>query len=138
MTALSITAANVAWQSGPILTDQIAGEAFAAGAILYKSDAGTWLKAQCDGTAVEAGSNDIGMALATADAAAARVSIARPDAIVALGTSTKGVVYCIGPTAGALNPVADIVSTNKVTVAALGIGTSQVQLCRVYNPGAVL
>lgn len=138
MVALSITAANVAWQSGPVATDQVAGEAFAAGAMLYRSAAGTWLKAQCDGTAIEAGSDNIGMALATADAAGARVSVALPGAVVTVGTGTAGVVYCIGATAGALNPVADLTSTNKVTVAALGIGSSKLQLCRDYNAGAVL
>jgi hypothetical protein len=40
MAALSITAANVAWVSGPIDKDCIAGEAFNAGAIVYLANDG--------------------------------------------------------------------------------------------------
>lgn len=138
MTALSITAASVLLYSGTPLIDQVAGEAFVAGAVVYKSAAGTWLKAQCDGTAIEAGSDSLGIALGTADVAGARVSIASDGCVVTLGTGTAGVVYCPGATAGALNPVADLSSTHKVTPFALGIGSSRVQLMRNYNAGAVL
>lgn len=139
MAALSITAANVVWQSGPVLGDQIAGEAFAAGACVYKSNVtGKWLKAQCDGTALEAGSEALGIALATADADGSRVSIAVDGAVVSLGAGTAGVLYCPGATAGALNPIADLTSTNKVTPIALGIGSNKVQVGRIYNAGAVL
>ncbi len=139
MVALTITKANVSWVSGPIAADQLAGEAFDAGDAVYqKASDSKWYKAQCDGTPEEAGSEANGMALATADAANARVSIARSGAIVAIGTGTAGVVYCLGATAGDLVPVADLVSTNKVTVAAIGIGSSRVQLGRLYNAGAVL
>ena len=138
MAALTITAASVQWQSGPIAQDQIAGEAFAAGALVYRAANGTWLKAQCDGTAIEAGSEELGMALATADAANARVSIALPTATISIGTGTAGVIYCPGRTAGTLIPSADLASTDKVTVAALGIGSSKVYLTRVYNAGSAL
>lgn len=137
MTALSITAANVVLESGPVEAG-IAGEAFVAGAILYRADNGRWLKAQCDGTAIEAGANALGLALATADAALARVQVAVDGAVVAIGTGTAGVVYCPGATAGALNPVADLTSTNKVTVAAIGCGTNRIKLGRLYNAGSVL
>ena len=138
MAALTITAANVAWISGPIAEDQVAGEAFAAGALVYLSASGTWLKAQCDGTAIEAGSNNLGMALATADAAGARVSIALPGAIVSVGTGTAGIVYVPGTTAGTYIPTADLASTNKVTVAALCIGSGDLLLMWAYNAGAVI
>lgn len=139
MAALSITAANVALVSGPVRGDQIAGEAFAAGAAVYLSSADSkWRKAQCDGTALEAGSEEVGIALGSADAANARVSIATPGAVVSVGTGTAGVIYCFGRTAGTYIPVADLASTDKVTVAALGIGSNQLQLARAYNAGAVL
>lgn len=138
MTALTITASDVIWQSGPIKSDQVAGEAFAAGASVYLADNGKWYKAQCDGTAIEAGANNIGMALASADVAGARISVALPGAIVAVGTGTAGIAYGPGTTAGIYLPTADLGSTNKVTLAALGVGTNQLLLCRVYNAGAVL
>jgi len=138
MAALSIAAASVVYQSGPVATDQLAGEAFIAGAAVYQANNGTWLKAQCDGTAIEAGANNTGMALATADAANARVSIALPGAEVTVGTGTAGVVYVIARNAGSFTPVADMLSTDKVTPVAIGIGSSKLQLTRVYNAGSVL
>lgn len=137
MTALTITAANVILESGPVEAG-IAGEAFAAGACVYRADNGRWLKAQCDGTAVEAGANELGMALATADVALARVQIALPGAVVAVGTGTAGVVYVPGDTAGSYMPVADANSTDKVTVAAIGCGTNRLKLGRLYNAGSAL
>lgn len=138
MTALSITPANVVWQSGPILGDQIGGEAFDAGAAVYLAANGKWMKSQCDGTAIEAGSENLGIALGSCDGDGGRISVAVPGAVVSLGTGTAGVVYCPGTTAGALNPIADLASTNKVTPLALGIGSNKVMLFRAYNAGGVL
>lgn len=137
-TALTITAASVSLDSGPF-DNGIAGEAFAAGAVVYqRASDSKWLKAQCDGTAEEAGNVDIGVALATADAANARVAIAKPGAVLSLGTGTAAVVYLPGRTAGSLIPSADLASTDKATIAAIGIGSSKVLLTRVYNAGAVV
>ncbi len=138
MAALTISAASVAYVSGPKGVDEIAGEAFAAGAMVYLAANGKWLKAQADGTAIEAGSEGTAMALATADAADARVSLALPGAIVSVGTGTAGVVYTLGAVAGELDPVADNVSTEKVTPSALGIGSNKLLLMRAYNAGSVL
>lgn len=139
MTALTITKANVALVSGTPQGDQIAGEAFDAGDMVYfRTTDSKWLKAQGDGTAAEAGAGGIGMALATADAAGARVTIARAGCIVSIGTGTAGVVYVLGDTAGDLMPVADAGSTDKVTVAAIGIGSNQIKLAEVYHSGSAL
>lgn len=138
-TALSITAANVSLDSGPRESDQIAGEAFAAGAVVYlKASDGKWYKAQSDGTAEEAGSVDIGLALSTADAAGARLSIAKAGAVVSLGTGTAAVAYFVGRTAGAIIPAADLASTDKATLIGLGIGTNKLLLTRLYHSGAVV
>ncbi len=137
-TALSITAANVSLVSGPHDSDQIAGEAFIAGAVVYqKSTDFKWYKAQSDGTAEEAGSVDLGIALATADAAGARITIAKTGAIVALGTSTAGTFYAISRTAGSIIPVADLASTDKATMVGLGIGTNQMLINRLYSSTSV-
>lgn len=139
MAAITITAANVAWVSGPVLSDQIAGGAFTAGQVIYQADNGTWLKAQGDGTAIEAGSNNLGVALFTSDAAGARGSVAIDDAIVSYGAVlTAGIVYMIGDTAGSIYPTADAGSTDKVTVLGLAISTSQLKIKRIYHAGAVI
>ena len=78
------------------------------------------------------------MLLATGDAANARVSIARPGAIVSVGTGTAGVVYTLVDWLGAIGPVADCASGDKVTVVGPGIGSNKLQLCWDYNAGCVL
>ncbi len=138
MAALTISAASVAWVSGPTKIDQIAGEAFVAGQMVYLAANGKWLKTQSDGTAIEAGSLGTAMALATADAVNARVTLAMPGAIVGVGTGTAGVVYTLAPVVGELDPVADNASNEDITPSALGIGSSQLLLMRAYNAGAVL
>jgi hypothetical protein len=137
MTALTISAASVAWVSGPKASDQVAGEAFDAGANIYFAANGKWMKAQADGTAIEAGSENLGMALASADADGARISVALPGSIVSVGAGTAGVIYVVGTSAGVMLPAADLAS-GKVTVAAIGIGTNKLLLARDYNAGAVL
>ena len=138
-TALTITAANVSHDSGPRDSDQPAGEAFAAGAAVYrKASDGRWYKAQCDGTPEEAGGEDTGVALATADAAGARVSIAKAGSVVSLGTGTAGTAYFIGRTAGAIIPAADLAQTDKATLLGLGIGSNKLLLGRLYHAGAVV
>lgn len=139
MTALTITKANVAFVEGILKPGEIAGEAFDAGDMVYlKASDSRWYKAQCDGTPEEAGAIGLAMALATADAAGARVGLAMPDSIVSIGAGVAGVLYVVGTVAGDLMPIADAASTNKVTPAALGIGSNKVRLCHVYNVGAVL
>lgn len=138
MAALTITSLNVILQSGVPYGDQISGEAFNAGALIIRADNNLWYKGQCDGTVTEAGSNDIGIALASVGAFGQRLSVAGPGCIVALGTGTSGIVYCIGVTQGQLVPHADLVSTNSVTICALGIGANKVLLVRGYNGGAIL
>lgn len=140
MTALSITAANVAWVSGPIDEGCVAGAAFVAGAEVYLAANGRWLNAQADGSAIEAGQYGIGMALFTADAAGARGSIARPGAIVTIAASglTPGVPYFVGNTAGSLDPLADLGSNDKVTFAGMLISATQIKLGYLYDAGSVV
>lgn len=138
MAALSITAANVALVSGPETPDQIAGAAFVAGtAVYFDPTTGRWSKAVCNGTATQAGLYGLGIALATADAAGARVSIARAGAIVALGAGVSGTTYHVGSTAGAINPAADITTGMNSVPLAHAIGSNNVMLLPGYD-GAVV
>jgi hypothetical protein len=97
------------------------------------------LKAQGDGTAVQAGANNVGIALATADAVGARVSIASDGCIVSYGAVlTAGLIYIVGDTAGSVYPSADAGTADKVTVIGLAISTSQLKIQRIYHAGAVI
>lgn len=141
-TALSITASNVKLISGPKVDGAVAGEAMTAGMVVYqKASDGKWYKAQCDGTAEEAGSlRGVGIVLSTADGAGATVSVAMRDAVVQLGAGTAGTVYFVGGTAGALNPSSDLSTTNYSTPAAIGIGsgTARVKVLGAFATGAVV
>ena len=142
MTALSITALQVACTSDQVTKDAVAGEAFNEGSeVYYKTSDGRWWKAQCDGSAGEAGADGKGIALFAASAAGSRGSIARKGAKVTLGAGAApaaGVIYCCGATAGTLVPIADLVSTNKVSPAARGSGANQVLVMETYDAGASL
>jgi hypothetical protein len=141
MAALTITAANVSLDSGAHDTDCIAGEAFNAGAAVYqKASDLKWYKAQCDGTAEEAGSVDSGLALFTASGAGARGAVAKNGAIVSIGSAAcaAGIPYFAGATAGNLNVIGDLVSTNLSTLFAIGQSTSKLKICREYNSGFVI
>lgn len=140
MTALATVAAQVKYVSGPVDHGQTIGEAAAAGAEMYLAADGKWYKAQCDGTAIEAGSGGVGMLLSTADRADVKASIARQEAVVQVAASglTVGVPYYLGATAGALNPFSDLSSTNKVTFAGMTISATQIKLGYCYDAGAVV
>lgn len=139
MSAISITAANVAYVSGPVQDGQIAGEAFTAGMAIYKADNNTWLKAQGDGTAVQAGANELGIALADAAAAGARVSVAKAGAVVAYGSViTAGVIYIIGDTAGSIYPAADAGAGDKIAVLGVGVSATQLFFKPIYHAGSAL
>ena len=139
MAAITITSANVSLVSGEARHGQQAGGAFNAGQVVYLSDSGTWLKAQGDGTAVEAGANGLGVALSSSDASGAYFSVAMSGCVVAYGAVlTAGLVYIIGDTAGSIYPSADAGSTDKVTILGLAISTSQLLIQSVYNAGAVI
>ena len=140
MVALATVAAQVVLTSGPVDHGQTAGEAGVAGVGAYLAANGKWYKAQCDGTAIEAGSLGFGMFLSTADVADAKISVARPGAIVKVAASglTLGIPYFIGNTAGALDPVADLGTTDKVTFAGMTISATQILLRYLYDAPAVL
>lgn len=141
MVAVVITAANISLVSGEPLGNQIAAAAITPGQLVYKLDNNTWGLAQGDGTAIEAGSNDIGIALGGASAAGQRLSVATAEGkcIVGFGAVlTAGLFYTCGDTAGAIVPSADNGTGDKATLVGQAISTSQMMLIRRYNAGAAI
>ena len=142
MTALTITEANVSLVSAPsnaVLHGQLAAAAITIGQAVYLRDDGSWGLAQGDGTDVEAGSNDVGIALSRAAAAGQPISVARAEAILGFGAIlTKGLFYIIGDTAGSIYPSADAGSGDKTTLLGQAISTSQLKMIRSYNAGAAI
>lgn len=141
MAALTITAAQVLLVSGPTKS-VIFGGAITQGQVVYfDTTSGKWKQAQCDGTVAEAGAAEYGVALSAGSDGQMGV-VALPGAKVNLGAAAAaaaGIVYAIGATAGAINPVADMVSTNKVTALGVGVGAGVVKLLAGgYDAGAVV
>lgn len=142
MAALSITAAQVLPVAGAQTVTGVAGATITAGQAVYLDDsAGKWKLAQCDGTAAEAGSAGYGIAL-TGGGDGQPIVVALPGSKVTLGAGAApaaGVVYYVGGTAGALNVVGDLASTNKILPICIGIGSNQVKILgNAYDAGAVL
>lgn len=98
------------------------GEAVTAGQAVYlKSSDGKWWLAQCDGTAEEAGSGGVGVAL-NGGAANQPAAVQTGGLITIGGTVAATLVYVVSATAGGICPIADLVSTNKLTI--LGYATT--------------
>jgi len=139
MTDLTVTATSVSVLSGDV-TLGIAGEAITTGQLCYLNDTdGKWYKALCTGTALQAGSAGLGMALGTAAAANARIGIAKTGAIVQSSAVAAGVVYYVSTNAaGGLSPAGDLTATDKIVPAAMSLTGNQLMLIRDYHAGAVL
>ena len=144
MTDLAITTSQVALVSGDV-DPGIAGEAITLGQIVYYNEVtGQWLKALASAvaTAAQAGAGGLGFAMGTAIAAGHRIGIAKPGAIITLGAAAApaaGTYYFVSPagTGGGIAPAADITSGMKSVGIAVGIGSNNIMLFRVYNGGAV-
>jgi hypothetical protein len=142
MVAIVVTAANVSLISGDALGNQVAASAITPGQAISQLDNGTWGLAQGDGTVVEAGANNVGIALSGASAAGQLLSVATGarNCIVGFGAGVllAGFFYTVGDASGAIVPSADNGSTDKATLIGQAISTSQLMLIRAYHPGAVL
>lgn len=142
MAAITVTAANVSLASGEALGNQIAASAITPGQAVSMLDNGTWGLAQGDGTAVEAGANNVGIALSGTSAAGQLLSVATGarNCIVGFGSGVllAGFFYTVGDAPGAIVPSADNGTTDKATLIGQAISTSQLMLIRAYHPGAVI
>jgi hypothetical protein len=137
--AISVTASAVSLVSGEALGNCIAAAAITPGQAVYQLDNGTWGLAQGDGSALEAGSNNIGVAIGGASAAGQRFGVAVAPCVVGFGAVlTAGLFYTVGDTAGAIVPSADNSATDKATLIGQAISTSNLMLIRAYNAGAVI
>ncbi len=141
MTALSITASQVARVSGPTKTGTIGATLTAGSGVYFDTTTGKWKAAQCDGSAAEAGSAGYGILLA-GGSDGQECQVAMPGAVVNLGAgaaAAAGTVYAIAAAAGSLTPIADMLTTNKVTPLALGIGSNKVKILDLaYDAGSIV
>jgi hypothetical protein len=99
------------------------------GAPLVLSPHSVWMKAQSDGTAIEAGSSNFGFAMhASLAGQPLCVQTAGIFVVGATAAPTVGAIYYIGTTYGAINPYSDLVSTNKITILGIGYTSSSIDM----------
>jgi hypothetical protein len=134
MSNLSPTAANVKRVSGSIF-QKTAGAAVVRGDVCYlKASDGKAYLGQCDGTTEEAEA----LYMALNDAAADQPVTLQKGGEINLGAIlTVGVVYVLSATAGKIAPLADLVSTNKLTIVGTARTTSILRLSPNAPGGAV-
>lgn len=143
MTALAITASQVKHISGPVEPAARAAEAITEGMYVTKSSSdGKWYKADCDAAVPDkAGKTKGGIAVGGAAGADALFTVALPGSIVTLGAGAApaaGTPYFIADANGGLAPLADLASGDVATLAAIGVGSNQVQVLNTYHAGAVV
>lgn len=141
MTDVSITEANMLEGSGnkTILPRQVAGAALTRSQIVYKDTANSnvWKPAQCDGTALEAGSAGIGYAAQDVGSGQYVDIVTFDDDWTPGGTLAIGTEYVVSATAGGIAPSGDLMSTNYHT----HLGTPKSTSKMVFDPsytGAVV
>jgi len=118
---ITITAANVVPGSGATILAGTAGETITAGQCVYLNASNLWLKAQCDGTTLEAGSSNIGIAL-TGSSLNQSINVQVAGTITIGGTVVATTPYIVSATAGGICPFADLASGQYATF--LGYATT--------------
>lgn len=125
MADLTITAASVAPSTDAVTVHGTAGETITAGMSVYLNAAAPprWMKAQCDGTAIESGYGSQGVGIARHGSLNGQpISVQTGGKIVVGATVVVGTMYAISATAGGICPMADLTTNNYVTP--LGLATS--------------
>jgi hypothetical protein len=136
MADISITAASVAYVSGPRETRN-AAVAITAGQVVYAASSSTAGLSQTDGTAAEAAA--IGIALNNAGSGQP-VTIATDGAVVTLtgATTVANTLYYVSNAAGGICLIADIGAADYVTSIGYATGTGGQFVVKVVATGGVL
>ncbi len=109
---------------------------------VYFASTGKWLKARCGSSARKAGSGGCGLALNAAGANGRPIAIARQARSSTWARprpQRQSVTYYVGATPGALVPLADLLSTNKVASDLHQVRSNKVRVnTGVYSAGSVI
>ena len=125
MADITITPASVVQSTSAFAETGTFGETVTAGQAVYKkaADGKFWL-AQCDDAAMD---DCYGIAL-NGGSANQPATIQIRGNITIGGTVAVGTVYALSAVFGGICPIADIVSTNYVTLIGVGISTTVIQM----------
>ena len=139
-TDLTVTAASVQSPSPPPSAPPLlGGETGTAGMSVYlKSSTNKWMKAQCDGTAEEAGYG-VRFGVLLNAMINGQPAVVQESGIVTIGaTVTVGVMYCISDTYGGICPIAAVPSGSKITIIGIGATSGTIDMApKAYTGYAV-
>lgn len=140
MASLTITASQVALNSGEVIRGT-AGATITAGASVYlDTSTNKWKLAQADGTIAEAGQSGLGIALHGASDGQP-LAVAGPGCDVTLGAGAApaaSAIYIVGATAGDIAAAADVSTTGHFrSILALGKGSNKVRVVALAAESAI-
>lgn len=115
MADITVTSTSVIPGANATVLTGTAGETITAGQSVYLNASSLWMKAQCDGTALEAGSSNRGIAV-TGAAINQSINVQIAGTITIGATVVATTQYIVSATAGGICPIADIASTNYLTL----------------------
>jgi hypothetical protein len=122
---LAIVASQVIPVAGSQTRTQNAAVAITAGKVVYLNSSNLWALAQCDGTDAEVAA----VGFAVNDAAVGQPCTVVTGGLLILGSGAAPVaaqIYCVSATPGGACPYADLVSTNKLFIVAIGKTLNQI------------
>lgn len=135
MADIVVTPGSVVKGSNASITDgTIGGTALtitAGQAVYFDATTSRWLLAQADGSTAEAGESGVGIAL-NGGSTGQPVKVQTAGQITMGGTVVIGMGYVVSAAAGGVAPLADLVSTNKVTPLGWGITAAIISLSPMY------
>lgn len=114
-------------QSDANIIQGTAQEVITAGQAVYKNATGNWAKAQSDGTAVEAGSTQLGIAL-TGSSTNQSINVQIAGTVTIGGTVVATTPYICSATAGGICPYADLASTQYASFLGYATTTQAIKL----------
>ena len=124
--------------SGTVVKTNDAGATITAGQVVYLAANNKWLLAQCDGTALEAGTDTtVGIAL-HASLSGQPLAVQTDGTITIGGTTAAGEVYVISATAGAICKHSELVSTNRVHILGIGLSATTIGLGKTGAIGVAI
>lgn len=134
MADFSVVAAGVVKRTGATPVNGVAGETLAPGKAVYlNANDSRWWLAQSDGTAAQAGSGGIGVALHTA-LAGQPIQVITAGDWYAGAAAVEGEDYYCSDTAGGLAPRADTVtSTEYRTLICTGLDGGDMRMIGSYT-----
>lgn len=136
MSAISITAANVAPGTGAIQRDGYALEPITAGQVVYRnSTTGLYGLADANGASADI-RTPVGIALNTAGTGQP-LKIQTGGLVTIGGTAVVGTVYVVGATPGAINPTTDLTTGWYASVIGIGYSATQLMVGVVVSGAAV-